>query len=46
MTCRDVEKLLDLFLDGELEARNKRGVALPVTRRVSCERLLQQPARL
>lgn len=46
MTCRDVEKLLDLFLDGELEARSMRGVALHVTRCVSCERLLQQAERL
>ena len=42
MTCREVEKLLDLFLDGELEARAMRAVALHVTRCAACEALLQR----
>ena len=46
MTCRDIEKMLDLFLDGELEARSMRAVALHVTRCVPCERLLQHLERL
>jgi anti-sigma factor RsiW len=46
MTCRDIEKLLDLFLDGELEARNMRAVALHVTRCEPCERLLQHLERV
>jgi anti-sigma factor RsiW len=41
MTCRETEKLLDLFLDGELEARTMRTVALHVTRCAPCEALLQ-----
>jgi anti-sigma factor RsiW len=46
MTCREAEKLLDLFLDGELEARPMRTVALHVTRCASCEALLQRQERL
>ena len=46
MTCREVQKLLDLFLDGELEARTMRGVALHVTRCPACEALLQRFERL
>jgi len=46
MTCREVEKLLDLFLDGELEARAMRGVALHVTRCPACEGILQGVERL
>ncbi|MBI3768595.1 MAG: zf-HC2 domain-containing protein [Deltaproteobacteria bacterium] len=46
MTCREVEKLLDLFLDGELEARTMRTVALHVTRCEPCEALLQGLERL
>jgi anti-sigma factor RsiW len=41
MTCREVEKLLDLFLDGELEARTMRAVALHVTRCEPCEAQLR-----
>lgn len=46
MTCREVEKLLDLFLDGELEARPMRAVALHVTRCPACEALLRGLERL
>jgi anti-sigma factor RsiW len=46
MTCREAEKLLDLFLDGELEARAMRNVALHVTRCASCESALQRQERL
>lgn len=46
MTCRDVEKQLDLFLDGELEARAMRAVALHATRCTSCEAALQRLERV
>jgi anti-sigma factor RsiW len=46
MICRDIEKMLDRFLDGELEARSMRAVALHVTRCPACERLLQELERL
>src|SRR4051812_38599517 len=46
MTCREAEKLLDLFLDGELEARAMRAVALHVTRCAPCEALLRGLERL
>jgi hypothetical protein len=46
MTCREAEKLLDLFLDGELESRAMRTVALHVTRCASCEAALQRQERL
>lgn len=46
MTCREVEKLLDLFLDGELEGRTMRAIALHVTRCPPCEALLQGLERL
>ena len=46
MTCRDVEKQLDLFLDGELEARAMRAVALHATRCASCEPALQRMERV
>src|ERR1043165_7705648 len=46
MTCREAEKLLDLFLDGELEARAMRAVALHVTRCEPCEALLRGLERL
>jgi anti-sigma factor RsiW len=46
MTCRDTEKLLDLFLDGELEARAMRTVALHVTRCAACEGDLQHRERV
>jgi anti-sigma factor RsiW len=46
MTCREVQKLLDLFVDGELEARTMRAVALHVTRCPVCEALLRGLERL
>ncbi|HEY2385944.1 MAG TPA: zf-HC2 domain-containing protein [Candidatus Binatia bacterium] len=46
MICRDIENMLDRFLDGELEARSMRVVALHVTRCPACERLLQELERL
>jgi anti-sigma factor RsiW len=47
MTCREVDKLLDLFLDGELEARTMRAVALHVTRcPTQCEAALQRLERV
>jgi anti-sigma factor RsiW len=46
MTCRETERLLDLFLDGELEARTMRAVALHVTRCPPCEALLRGLERL
>src|SRR5437763_6452703 len=46
MTCREAEKLLDLFIDGELDGRMMRAVALHVTRCGPCEALLQPLERL
>jgi len=46
MICRDIERMLDLFLDGELEGRSMRAVALHVTRCAACERLLQRAERV
>ncbi len=46
MTCRDVENVADLFVDGELEARAMRAVAMHVTRCAACEALVQRLERL
>lgn len=46
MNCREAERLLDTFFDGELEGRLMRDAALHVTRCTSCERELQQKERL
>jgi len=46
MTCREAEKMLDLFVDGELDGRLMRAVALHVTRCGPCEALLQGIERL
>ncbi len=46
MTCRDVEKQIGLFLDGELDGRAMRAVALHTTRCVSCETALQRFERV
>jgi anti-sigma factor RsiW len=46
VTCREAEKLLDLFVDGELDGRLMRAVALHVTRCGPCEALLQGLERL
>jgi len=46
MTCREVEKIADLFIDGELEARAMRAVAMHVTRCAPCEALIQRLERL
>src|SRR5947208_741162 len=46
MTCREVEKVADLFVDGELEARVMRAVAMHVTRCAPCEALIQRLERL
>ena len=46
MTCREVEKIADLFIDGELEGRAMRAVAMHVTRCEPCEALIQRLERL
>ena len=46
MTCREVEKVADLFIDGELEARVMRAVAMHVTRCAPCEAVIQRLERL
>lgn len=42
MTCRETRPLLPLFFDGELEARQMRGVALHSTRCTTCEQELRE----
>jgi anti-sigma factor RsiW len=46
MNCREARALLPLFLDGELDGRQLRNVALHSTRCSDCERELQQLERL
>ena len=46
MTCRDVSGLLPLFLDGELDARQMRSVALHSSRCGVCETELRQLERV
>jgi hypothetical protein len=46
MNCREARSLLPLFLDGELDGRQLRNVALHSTRCISCERELQQLEKL
>lgn len=46
MNCREARSLLPLFLDGELDGRQLRNVALHSTRCPSCEHELQQLERL
>lgn len=46
MNCREARSLLPLFLDGELDGRQLRNVALHSTRCTECERELQQLERL
>jgi len=46
MNCRECRPLLPLFLDGELEARQMREVALHSTRCVECEGELRGMERL
>src|SRR5262245_12808966 len=46
MNCRETRPLLPLFLDGELDARQVRGVALHSTRCTACEQELQRLERL
>jgi anti-sigma factor RsiW len=46
MTCRDVEKQMGLFLDGELDGRAMRAVALHTTRCLGCEAALQRFERV
>ena len=46
MTCREVENVADLFIDGELEARVMRAVAMHITRCPLCEALIQRLERL
>lgn len=46
MNCRESRPLLPLFLDGELEARQMRAVALHSTRCPGCEAELRQMERL
>jgi anti-sigma factor RsiW len=46
MNCREAHPLLPLFFDGELDARQLRGVALHSTRCPSCEQELQQLERI
>lgn len=42
MNCREAERLLDTFFDGELDGRLMRDAALHITRCQSCERELQE----
>jgi len=46
MNCREARSLLPLFLDGELDGRQLRNVALHSTRCAACEQELQQLERL
>jgi anti-sigma factor RsiW len=46
MNCREARSLLPLFLDGELDGRQLRNVALHSTRCPPCERELQQLEKL
>ena len=46
MNCREAERLLEPFFDGELDGRLMREAALHITRCQSCERDLQQKERL
>lgn len=46
MTCREASKLLSLFLDGELDPRQMRAVALHDTRCPTCESELRSMERL
>ncbi len=46
MTCRETSNLLPLFLDGELDPRQMRAVALHSSRCVHCESELRQLERL
>lgn len=46
MNCREARPLLPLFADGELDARQMRGVALHSTRCPECEAELRQTERL
>jgi hypothetical protein len=46
MNCRESRPLLPLFLDGELEARQMRDVALHSTRCTNCEGELRRMERL
>jgi hypothetical protein len=46
MTCREVERSVDLFLDGELDGRVMRAIALHVTRCAACEKLVHGLERL
>lgn len=46
MTCREASKLLPLFFDGELDARQMRAVALHDTRCPECEPELRRMERL
>ncbi len=46
MTCREASKLLPLFFDGELDARQMRAVALHDTRCPQCEGELRRMERL
>ena len=45
-TCQDFQKRLDLFLDGEVDGRTMRELALHVTRCPDCESELRQGERL
>ncbi len=46
MNCRETRPLLPLFFDGELEARQMRGVALHSTRCAECEAELRRLERV
>lgn len=46
MNCREIRPLLPLFLDGELESRQMRAVALHSTRCLECEEELRAMERL
>lgn len=46
MTCREATNLVPLFLDGELDSRQMRAVALHGTRCPSCETELRELERL
>ena len=46
MNCREAYPLLPLFVDGELDARQMRSVALHSTRCPTCEEELRRVERL
>lgn len=46
MNCREAERLIDTFYDGELDGRSMRDAAMHITRCKSCEAALAQRERV